>query len=134
MEQEKALNTSHRLPPQNLEAEQCVLGSVLLQQGTLVKALEILTENDFYRDAHRTIFAALVALFDASEPQDLITVTNILKNWHKLDQVGGGSYLAALTDIVPVAANITHYAKIVRSKSVLRQLIQTSTEMASQSR
>ena len=120
----------HRLPPQNLEAEQCVLGSILLQTGTLVKALEILTADDFYRDAHKTIFAAMVNLFDRSEPQDLVTLSNILKDGNKLDEVGGPAYLATLTDIVPVASNISYYAKIVREKSILRQLIQTSTTIA----
>lgn len=125
------ISSSHRLPPQNLEAEQCVLGSILLQQGTLSKSVEILTEDDFYRDAHKTIYSAMLSLFDKGEPQDLITVTNILKDSNKLDGIGGPSYLASLTDIVPVAANIIYYAKIVREKSVLRKLIQTSTEIAS---
>ncbi len=121
----------HRLPPQNLEAEQCVLGSVLLQQGALVKVLEILTADNFYRDAHKQIFEAMVALFEKNEPQDIITVTNILKDRNLLDGIGGPAYLANLTDIVPVAANIVYYAKIIRNKSVLRRLIQTCTEIAS---
>lgn len=125
------ISSSHRLPPQNLEAEQCVLGSILLQQGTLSKSVEILTEDDFYRDAHKKIYSAMLSLFDKGEPQDLITVTNILKDSNNLDNVGGPSYLASLTDIVPVAANIIYYAKIVREKAVLRKLIQTSTEIAS---
>ena len=121
----------HRLPPQNLEAEQCVLGSVLLQQGALVKVLEILTADNFYRDAHKQIFEAMVTLFEKNEPQDIITVTNILKDRNLLDGIGGPAYLANLTDIVPVAANIVYYAKIIRNKSVLRRLIQTCTEIAS---
>lgn len=121
----------HRLPPQNLEAEQCVLGSVLLQQGALVKILEHLTPEDFYREAHKTIFRAMVSLFEKNEPQDLITVTNILSDKNQLEAVGGPAYLANLTDIVPVAANITYYAQIIRNKAVLRSLIQTCTEIAS---
>ncbi len=121
----------HRLPPQNLEAEQCVLGSVLLQQGALVKVLEILTADNFYRDAHKQIFEAMVTLFEKNEPQDIITVTNLLKDRNLLDGIGGPAYLANLTDIVPVAANIVYYAKIIRNKSVLRRLIQTCTEIAS---
>ncbi|MBE9520400.1 MAG: replicative DNA helicase [Proteobacteria bacterium] len=121
----------HRLPPQNLEAEQCVLGSILLQQGALVKVLEILTADNFYRDAHKQIFNAMVALFEKNEPQDIITVTNVLKDRNSLDEIGGPAYLANLTDIVPVAANIVYYAQIIRSKSVLRRLIQTCTEIAS---
>ena len=120
----------HRLPPQNLEAEQCVLGSILLQQGALVKILELVNPEDFYREAHKTIFKAMVTLFEKNEPQDIITVTNILKNKNQLDEIGGPAYLSSLTDIVPVAANIIYYAQIIRSKAILRRLIQTSTEIA----
>lgn len=126
----KAITSHHRLPPQNLEAEQCVLGSVLLQQGALVKVLELLTPEDFYKDGHRIIFSAMVELFEKNEPQDLITVTNILKDWNKIDSIGGPAYLAALTDIVPVTANIAYYAKIIRQKAILRRLIQTSSQIA----
>ncbi len=129
----QALSTPHRLPPQNLEAEQCVLGSILLQKGALVKVLETLAPDDFYREAHKTIFTAMLALFEKNEPQDLITVTNILKDRNELDDVGGPAYLASLTDIVPVAANISFYGKIIRQKSILRKLIQTSTDLASRS-
>jgi replicative DNA helicase len=122
---------SHRMPPQNLEAEQCVLGSVLLHQGALVKILELLTPDDFYREAHKIIFRAMVSLFEKNEPQDIITITNGLSDRNQLDAVGGPAYLANLTDIVPVAANITYYAQIIRSKSILRRLIQTCTEIAS---
>jgi len=126
----KTPSDSHRLPPQNLEAEQCVLGSVLLQQGALVKIVELVAPSDFYREAHKNIFSAMVALFEKNEPQDIITVSNILKDKNKLDEVGGPAYLANLTDIVPVAANISYYAQIIRSKAILRRLIQTSTEIA----
>jgi replicative DNA helicase len=126
----KSPSDPHRLPPQNLEAEQCVLGSILLQQGALVKILELLAPEDFYREAHKNIFTAMVDLFEKNEPQDIITVTNVLKNKNKLDDVGGPAYLANLTDIVPVAANIIYYAQIIRSKAILRRLIQTSTEIA----
>jgi replicative DNA helicase len=121
----------HRLPPQNLQAEQCVLGSILLHQGALVKILEIISPEDFYRDAHKLIFSAMVVLFEKNEPQDIITVTNILKDRNQLEHVGGPAYLSTLTDIVPVAANITYYAQIIRTKSILRRLILTCTEIAS---
>jgi replicative DNA helicase len=128
----KVLHSStHRLPPQNIEAEQCVLGSILLQQGALIKVIEYLVADDFYRDAHKTIFAAMIELFERNEPQDLITVTNILKDKNKIDAIGGPAYLAALTDIVPVLANIGYYGKIIRQKAILRRLIQTSSEIAS---
>ncbi len=107
-----------------------MLGSILLQQGALIKVIEYLIADDFYRDAHRTIFAAMVELFERNEPQDLITVTNILKDKNKIDAIGGPAYLASLTDIVPVLANIGYYGKIIRQKSILRRLIQTSSEIA----
>ena len=103
----------------------------MLQPGAVVKAAEILTENDFYRDAHKLIYGAMISLFEKGEPLDLITITNALKDSNKLDESGGPSYLAILTDIVPVASNIPYYANIVREKSVLRQLIHTSTDIAS---
>ncbi|MCK5228263.1 MAG: replicative DNA helicase, partial [Desulfobulbaceae bacterium] len=130
MEHKTSISSSHRIPPQNLEAEQCVLGSILLQQGTLAKALETISGDDFYKETHKKIFSAMVALFDRNEPQDLITVTNLLKDRNELDAIGGPAFLASLTDIVPVASNISYYGKIVREKSVLRQLIRTTTEIA----
>ncbi|NTV12575.1 MAG: replicative DNA helicase [Desulfobulbaceae bacterium] len=132
MESAKKLASAfQRLPPQNVEAEQCVLGSILLQPGAMPKAVEILTSEDFYRPEHRVIFAAMILLFNKSEPQDLITVTNVIKDENNLEKMGGPAYLATLTDIVPVATNIVYYAKIVREKSILRRLISTSTEVAS---
>jgi len=94
------------------------------------KAVEILAGDDFYRDAHKLIFSAMITLFERGEPLDLITVSNVLKDNNKFDAAGGPGYLATLTDIVPVAANIVHYARIVREKSILRRLIQTCTEIA----
>ncbi len=123
--------SSQRVPPQNIEAEQCVLGSILLHQDSLAKVLEVLTPDDFYRNEHRLIFEAMLTLFDKNHPQDLITVTSALNDANKLDAAGGPAYLAQLTDIVPVAANIIYYARMVREKSILRQLIRTTTEIAS---
>jgi replicative DNA helicase len=128
---QKPLSTLQRLPPQNLEAEQCVLGSILLQTEAMDKVVETLAAEDFYRPEHRLIFAAMLHLFGKNEPRDLVTVTNVLKNENNLDKMGGPAYLAALTDIVPMASNIVYYAKIVREKSILRRLISTSTEIAS---
>ncbi len=120
----------HRLPPQNIEAEQCVLGSILLRQGAIDKIADLLKPDDFYKPTHQSIYGAMLSLFQKSEPLDIITITNCLKDGHKLDEVGGPAYLSGLTDIVPVSANIAYYAKIVRDKSILRQLIQTSSEIA----
>ncbi len=120
----------HRLPPQNIEAEQCVLGSALLQKGALVKVLEMLSPEDFYRGAHQKIFSAMITLFERNEPQDLITVSNILRDLNVLDEVGGPAYLASLTDLVPAATNIVHYGKIIQQKAILRRLIETSSDIA----
>ncbi|QQG67032.1 replicative DNA helicase [Desulfobulbus oligotrophicus] len=122
--------TSKMIPPQNIEAEQAVLGAVLLQDKALLKIVELLTPNDFYRDAHKTIFAAMLALFEKREPHDLITVTGLLSDQRKLEEIGGASYLASLTDIVPLSGSLVHHAHIIRRKSILRRLIQTTSEVA----
>ncbi len=122
---------AYKIPPHNKDAEMCVLGSILQHQGILPKTIDFLQPDDFYFEGNKLIFQAMVALFEKNEPQDLITVTNHLKNSNKLTQTGGAAYLASLTDIVPLASNIVYYAKIVREKSVLRQLIATTSSIAS---
>ncbi len=121
--------TPYKLPPQNLEAEQSVLGAVLLDNNALHKVLEILTQEDFYRDAHKTIFQAIINLYERNEPVDLITLTNILKEGQMLEKVGGASYLASLAEDVPTAANVSYYARIVKEKALLRELIGVATEI-----
>ena len=118
------------IPPQNIEAEQAVLGSILLKADLLGAVLEILKPEDFYKNNHRLIYDAMIDLFEKNEPQDLLTVSNLLKNTNKLDQTGGPTYLASLTSIVPVTANVTSYAKIIREKSILRRLISVNTNIA----
>ncbi len=125
--------SSHKLPPQNVEAEQSVLGGILIENEAVNKVMEILTADDFYRDAHSRIFNALISLSERDEPADLITLTNELRKIDQLDSIGGASYLASLIDSVPTAANIEYYAKIVKEKAILRKLIQTSTEIITQS-
>ncbi len=125
--------SSHKLPPQNVEAEQSVLGGILIENDSINKVMEILTVDDFYRDAHRKIFNALIDLSERDEPADLITLTNELRKIDQLDPIGGASYLTSLIDSVPTAANIEYYAKIVKEKAILRKLIQTSTEIITQS-
>ncbi len=121
---------AQQLPPQNLEAEQAVLGTILLQDNALAQVVEIIGSDDFYRDAHRTIFAAMLALFDRREPHDLITVTTLLADQNKLEAVGGAVYLASLTDVIPFTGTLVHHARLIRQKSVLRRLIRTSSELA----
>ncbi|MFW2366754.1 MAG: replicative DNA helicase [Desulforhopalus sp.] len=119
-----------KIPPQNVEAEQAVLGSILLKADLLGTVLELLKPNDFYKDNHRIIYEAMLDLFDRNEPQDLLTVSNLLTNTNKLDTIGGPAYLASLTSIVPVTAHIGSYAKIIREKSVLRRLIAVNSDIA----
>ena len=125
--------SSHKLPPQHIEAEQSVLGGILIENYAINKVMEILKPDDFYRDSHRKIYKALIDLSERDEPADSITLTNELKNSGHLDSVGGASYVASLIDLVPTAANIEYYAKIVKEKAILRKLIQTSTEIITQS-
>ncbi len=124
-------NALQNVPPQNLEAEQSLLGSVLLENEALFKALEIIKTDDFYRESHRQIYQAMLDLYEKNEPADLITVTEVLKRKNKLDEVGGASYLADLLEKIPTAANIEYYAKIIRQKSILRNLIYSATEIVS---
>ncbi len=125
--------SSHKLPPQHIEAEQSILGGILIENEALNRVTEILDPDDFYRDAHRKIFNALINLSERDEPADLITLTNELRKIDQLDSIGGASYLASLIDSVPTAANIQYYARIVKEKAILRKLIQTSTEIITQS-
>jgi len=119
-----------KIPPQNLEAESSVLGGILLENDAINVVLESLRAEDFYRESHRKIFRAMIELSDRSEPVDIITLSEVLKNRGELEAVGGSAYLASLNDFVPTAANISYYARIVREKSILRYLINAATEIA----
>ena len=118
------------LPPQSVEAEQAVLGTILLQAEALTQVVEIIKADDFYRENHRVIFAAMLALFDRREPHDLIAVSALLTDQNKLESAGGAAYLASLTDVIPFTGTLVHHARLIRQKSVLRQLIRTSSELA----
>ena len=112
-----------KLPPQSIEAEESVLSAILLDNSTLLDVLEILTAEDFYRTAHQKIFSAISELFTRSEPVDLVTLTNLLRDKNQLEEIGGAASLARLVDTVPSAINVEHYARIIRDKSSLRRLI-----------
>jgi replicative DNA helicase len=124
-----SLSVGERLPPQNLEAEQSVLGAMLIDREAIIKAMELLRGEDFYRDAHRRIYDVVAVLFDKSEAVDLVTVSEALRSSGQLENAGGLTFLTALANAVPTAANVEHYARIVREKSILRQLISTATEV-----
>lgn len=120
----------NRVPPQNIEAEQSILGSILIDNSNVYQVLEILDPDDFYRDTHKKIYRAILDLFERGTAIDLITLSDELKRREQLDEVGGPAYLAQLTDIVPAAINVSHYARIVREKSILRRLISISLTIA----
>mgnify|MGYP003392776659 FL=1 len=118
-----------KLPPQNLEAEMATLGSMLLDEEAVSVASEKLDAGCFYKDTHKRIFQAISDLYNANKAVDLITLTDALKKDNSLDTIGGASYLISLANAVPTAANINHYAGIVREKYILRTLINNSTRI-----
>jgi replicative DNA helicase len=119
-----------RVPPQSLEAEESVLGGIMLDNTALDRVVELVQPDDFYRGAHRKLFRAMLDLSERSEPADLITLSETLKARGELAEIGGTSFLAELADRVPTAANVVHYARIVRERSILRGLIEAATEIA----
>jgi replicative DNA helicase len=125
----KALSAYDRLPPQNIEAEQSVLGAVLLENEAIATVIEQLTPGDFYKDAHNKIFVAMLELYEKNEPIDLITLTEILNRKEQLEAIGGASYLSSIVNLVPTSANARYHAKIVKEKAILRNLIVTATEI-----
>ncbi len=106
------------------------MGAILIQEKSLVNIVEVISPDDFYRDAHKTIFQAMLELFEKQEPHDLTTVVNRLQEKNQIEQAGGVSYISSLTDTIPFSGALVHHAKIIRKKSILRQLIRTSTEIA----
>ena len=119
-----------RVPPQNIEAEQAVLGAMLIEKEAIARVTELLKGGDFYREAHRLIFEAMLDLYNRNEAVDMITVIELLKREDNLEKVGGIAYVTSLANSVPTAANVHYHAKIVEEKALLRQLIQTSTKIA----
>jgi len=119
-----------RTPPQNIEAEQAVIGAILLDSDSLIPTSERLMPEDFYRAAHQKIYESMLTLSSKNEPLDVITITSELANRGVLEEVGGVSYLNDLLASVPTASNVDYYAKIVEEKAVLRRLIRTATVIA----
>ncbi|PPA68499.1 replicative DNA helicase [Jeotgalibacillus proteolyticus] len=119
-----------RIPPQNIEAEQAVIGAIFLEPQALISAAEILMPDDFYRSSHQRIFEVMMSLSDKGKAIDLITVTEELAAAKELEDIGGVSYLSDLAASVPTAANLEYYARIVEEKSLLRRLIRTATTIA----
>lgn len=121
--------TLERLPPQNVEAEMAVLGAMLIEENAIAEVMELLDERAFYRDVHRIIFAAAVDLYNHGKAVDLVTLADELRRQGVLDEVGGVASLTMLSTAVPTAANVKHYARIVKEKYLLRSLIHTATKI-----
>jgi len=123
----------NKLPPYNKEAEQSVLGSCLHSSEAIAKALEVLSEEDFYKAANKKIFIVMREQFEANEPIDVLALADRLRKKDELENVGGLEYLSLLEDYVPTATAVGHHAKILREKKILRDLIQTATDIVSNS-
>lgn len=118
------------IPPQNLEAEGSVLGALLLDKDAIIQVADFLTTNDFYKDNHGTIYSAILELFEAREPIDVLSVSEKLRAKGKLDEIGGQSTLTNLVNGVPSAAHVKYYGKIVQEKATLRRLIRAANEIS----
>ena len=118
-----------KVPPHDIEAEQAIIGSMLTDKDAVISAIEVLKPDDFYREDNKTIYEAILNLYNRSEPIDIITVRSELESMGKIDNVGGLEYLAELPEKVPTTANAMKYIKIVEEKSSLRKLIRTANEI-----
>ena len=118
-----------KVPPHDLEAEQAVIGSMLTDKDAVISAIEVLKQEDFYREDNKAIYEAILNLYNRAEPIDIITVKSELETMGKFEQVGGLEYLAELPDKVPTTANAVKYINIVKEKSELRNLIKTANEI-----
>ncbi|NTW29716.1 MAG: replicative DNA helicase [Candidatus Moranbacteria bacterium] len=118
-----------RIPPHNLEAEQSVLGALMLDKDAIIKIADLVRPGDFYKNDHNAIYEAMLELYEEREPIDVLSLANLLEEKGKLDAVGGSAYLASLVNIVPSASNVAHYAKLVQKKSLLRRLISAASEI-----
>ena len=119
----------NKLPPQAIEAEQSLLGCLILDKNSIIKVADFLKPQDFYKKIHSEIYSACQELFEKGEPIDLLSCSNRLKEKNKLKEVGGNSYLTELVNLIPTASHVLNYAKIVQKKSILRDLINTSYEI-----
>lgn len=128
---EKEENILAKLPPNDIAAEQAVLGSMLVDKDAVIKAIEMLKRDDFYREDHKIIYSAMLELYSKGEPIDFLTVNECLKLNKKLEKVGGAQYLSTLIDTVPTTSNIESYVKIVEEKSTIRNLIKAANDVIS---
>jgi replicative DNA helicase len=118
-----------RIPPQNLEAEQSLLGGILIDPEAVNKVVDVVSPEDFYRDDHKRLFELILDLYDRNDPIDIITVSSLARDKGIIEKIGGNTYLNALVDSMPTSANIVQYAKMVREKSLLRRLMLAATQI-----
>ncbi|MFA5871953.1 MAG: replicative DNA helicase [Parcubacteria group bacterium] len=118
-----------RMPPQNIEAEMSVLGSLMLDKNAIIKVADLVRPEDFYKDAHRLVYETMIDLYEDREPIDVLSLSNKLEEKKKLEGIGGSSYLTELVNTVPTASNVIHYAKVVQKKSLLRKLIEAASDI-----
>lgn len=118
-----------KIPPHNLDAEQSVLGALLIDRDAIVKIAEKLTPATFYRGKHQQIYAAIISLYERHEPADLVTVSDELRDRKKLEEIGGDAYLASLVNVVPTAAHVESYAKIVKDNATRREMITLASDL-----
>ncbi|MCL5012277.1 MAG: replicative DNA helicase [Patescibacteria group bacterium] len=123
------MNLDSKLPPQDIESEKSILGSIMIDKHAISKVADSLFVQDFYTPAHQKIYSAMLSLFSKNEPIDILSVSNVLTAQGFLDAVGGASYLGDLVTVVPSSSHIGHYAKSVREKRVLRDLIGISSDI-----
>lgn len=121
---------TYALPPQSVEAEESLLSRIIIDNSSFADIVGILSSNDFYRTAHKKIYAGIIRLHLKQEPIDLVTLSNILKETGDLQAIGGSTYLATIVDTVPLAVNAEHYAKIIKKASIARQLIATANKIS----
>ncbi len=127
--QKRNVNPAGRIPPQNIEAEESLLGGLLVDTESINKIVDLISAEDFYKDAHSRIFDIMVGLYEKNEPIDIVTVSSSAKDKGILDKIGGATYLNTLVDIMPSAVNVVQYAKMIREKALLRNLMNVATEI-----
>ena len=118
-----------KLPPQNLEAEQSVLGSLMLDKNAIIQVADTLLPQDFYHPHNATIYEAILDLYQKHQPVDILSLTTKLKEKEALKDVGGSTYLSKLVESVPTASHVGHYSQIVKEKKILRDLINASADI-----
>jgi replicative DNA helicase len=118
-----------KVPPHNIEAEQSVLGSLMLDKDAIIRVADLIKVGDFYKDGHNLIYQAMLDLYEEREPIDILSISNKMEEKEKLEQIGGSSYLASLVNAVPSASHIVHYARVVQKKATLRRLIKAASDI-----